>query len=88
MALALAAVLLAWSLAVVRSEAVQGIGLYLSHGRYVFVAIVPFALLFTLGVQQWIPATRRNWGLAVYWAALIAFDAAGFCGVLLPYYHG
>lgn len=88
LALALVAALLAWSLAIVRSQAVQGAGLYLSHGRYVLVALAPFALLFSLGVQQWIPTARRNWGLALYWIALIAFDAAGFWGVFYPYFRG
>jgi hypothetical protein len=88
LALALAAVALAWSLAIVRSQAVQGASLYLSHGRYALVAVAPFALLFSLSVLQWIPAARRSWGLAAYWIALIAFDAAGFWGVFLPYYYG
>jgi hypothetical protein len=88
LALALGTVVLAWFLAIVRSQAVQGTALYLSHGRYVLVALAPFALLFSLGVQQWIPPALRRWGLALYWISLIAFDAAGFWGVFYPYFRG
>lgn len=86
--LALGAVLAAWAATVVRSAATLGDNVYLSHGRYAFVAIAPFAILFSAGIVQWIPSASRRWGVVVYIASLAAFEAWCFWGTLAPYYFG
>jgi hypothetical protein len=84
---ATSSVILASAAAIVRSQAVQGMSTYLSHGRYVFVALVPFALLFTLGLQQWMSIILRRWWLIAYLIALVGFDALAFWGYLVPFYY-
>lgn len=86
--LALATVLLAWAITVLRSLAEQGsANVYYSHGRYAFVALAPFALLFTAGLLQWVPRAWRRWGVGVYIVSLALFEASCFWGVLVPYYY-
>ncbi|MGA2819827.1 MAG: hypothetical protein ABSF61_04115 [Anaerolineales bacterium] len=80
-------VVVAWGLSVLRSQAYQGPKLYLSHGRYAYVAIAPFALLLALGLQTWIPIRLRPASLWIYLAVLVAFDAIAFWGRLVPYYY-
>jgi len=84
---ATSAVFLACSVALVRSQAVQGMSPYYSHGRYILVALVPFAILFTLGIRQWLAALLPQWWLALYLIALVGFDALGFWGYLVPFYY-
>jgi hypothetical protein len=80
-------VIVACAAAIVRSQAVQGMSLYLSHGRYIFVALVPFALLFTLGLQKWLSVLLWRWWLMAYLIALVGFDALAFWGYLVPFYY-
>jgi hypothetical protein len=80
-------VLVACVAAVLRSIAVQGLAPYLSHGRYIFIAMVPFALLFTLGLRAWTKRVWRRTAGFIYVLYLIAFDAVCFWGTLMPYYH-
>lgn len=85
---ALGVSLLAWAVAIIRSQAIQGMARpYHSHGRYIFVTLPPFALLFTLGVLSWLPQAWRQRGLAIYLVTLAAFDALCFWGYLVPYYY-
>ena len=84
-----AAVLVAWSVAVLRGQAVQDLGRpYYSHGRYAFIAMLPFAILFAKG---WLGIMGRRWseiGVVVYLVALVAFDGLCLWGLLAPYYYG
>jgi hypothetical protein len=83
----LLAVLCAWAIAVARGQADQGMPVnYLSHGRYAFVAMLPFALLFTLGLLEPLPARMRRAGLITYIVALLVFDAVCVWTTLAPYY--
>jgi hypothetical protein len=84
---ATSAVILACAAAIVRSQAIQGMSLYLSHGRYIFVVLVPFALLFTLGLKKWLSVLLRRWWLMAYLIALVGFDALAFWGYLVPFYY-
>jgi hypothetical protein len=78
---------LAWSIAVIRGQADQGLGFnYFSHGRYVFVAMVPFTLLFTYGCLGAIPERLRRFGVITYLLCVVAFDAICFWAFLMPYY--
>jgi hypothetical protein len=81
------AVILAILAAVFRSLAVQGLSPYLSHGRYVFIAMVPFAMLITLGLRAWTsPIWRRKTGI-LFVLMLIVYDAVCFWGTVVPFYH-
>jgi hypothetical protein len=82
-----AAVGVAWVMAIARAQADQGLGVYHSHGRYAFVTIMPFALLFTAGWLAWLPEAWRRRGLWIYLGALAAFDAIAFWGHLVPFYY-
>ena len=85
---ALIAVGVAWVTAIVRSQADQGTSTpYQSHGRYVYVALVPFAVLFVLGVSSLFPARWRQRASAVLICASFAFQIVCFWGYLFPYYH-
>lgn len=87
LAFAAVAVLFSAFAAVVRSDAVQGMAPYFSHGRYIFVAIVPFAILFTIGLERWLAKLfQRKWWI-VFLVALASFEAIGFWGHLVPFYY-
>lgn len=80
-------VILAWLAAIVRGQMVQGNGIYLSHGRYAYVALIPFAILFVLGLGQWLPATWDRKACAAMVVLMAVFDALCFWGYLVPYYY-
>jgi hypothetical protein len=82
-----AAVGLAWLAAIVRSQAYQGALLYLSHGRYAYIAVVAFVLLLVLGLEAWVPARWRPGALWVFIAVMVGFDALAFWGYLVPFYY-
>lgn len=81
------AVVLAWLVSIVRSQAVQGNSLYFSHGRYAYVALLPFALLFVLGLRQWAPARWQRQACVALVIAMIIFDGVCFWNYLVPYYY-
>ena len=82
------AVALAWLAAIVRTQVEQGgLRTYLSHGRYAFVAIAPFAMLFATGWLAGVPPQHRRSALWIYTLACIAFEAIAFWGYLVPYYY-
>jgi hypothetical protein len=80
-------ILAACMAAILRSVAVQGLSPYLSHGRYIFIAMVPFALLFTLGLRAWTKPAWRRAAAALFLLFLIAYDALCFWGTMMPYYY-
>jgi hypothetical protein len=86
-AFALVVVAAAWAAAIVRSDAIQGGALYLSHGRYAYVAIVPFALLMVRGLEAWVPVRLRPVALWAFAALNVGFEAVAFWGYLIPFYH-
>ena len=81
------AVILAWLVAIVRGQMVQGHGIYLSHGRYAYVALLPFALLFVLGLGQWLPARWHKKASVALVILMAVFDAVCFWGYLVHYYY-
>jgi hypothetical protein len=85
---ALSVVGLASLLAVVRSLAAQGLGLYLSHGRYILIALLPFAVLFIVGLLTWTRDKERvATACQITILGLFAFDAVCFWGFLVPVYY-
>jgi hypothetical protein len=87
LAFALSAVLLAWVVAIFRSLADQGMNTYLSHGRYIFVAMVPFAMLFILGLRAWVRESYQSVLSVMLILGLVVFDAVCFWGTLIPFYY-
>jgi hypothetical protein len=81
------AILIAWAVATLRTLAVQGLAPYHSHGRYILIAIAPFALLFTTGLCNWVNKRWEKVAGFVYILGLIAFDAICFWGFLVPFYY-
>ncbi len=86
-AFACAGVAVAWIAAVTRSQADQGMGPYQSHGRYAYVALVPFAILFVLGVLGLASARWQRRAAATLALVSAAFQLVCFWGFLFPYYH-
>jgi hypothetical protein len=84
---ALSAVLMAWLIAIFRSLADQGMNVYLSHGRYVFIAMAPFALLFTLGLRTWVREPFQRIASFIYLACIILLDSFCFWGYIVPFYY-
>jgi 4-amino-4-deoxy-L-arabinose transferase-like glycosyltransferase len=81
------AVLVAWAITILRSQAVQSMNPYLSHGRYAFVTIGPFGLLLAAGLLGWLPESWQRRGLLAFLLAAMAFDALAFWGYLVPFYY-
>lgn len=81
------AALVAALIAVLRSLAAQGLRPYLSHGRYAFIAIIPFAIIFIHGVRSWMRDLVSDKLSAAFLASFIAFDAIAFWGYLVPFYY-
>lgn len=77
----------AWVMAILRSQADQGMSAYQSHGRYIYVALVPFAVLFTQGILSLVKHAWRARATAVIALSIAAFDAVCFWGYLMPYYY-
>ncbi|MCH7589307.1 MAG: hypothetical protein IIC78_14925 [Chloroflexi bacterium] len=81
------AVLVASVIAVLRSLAAQGLRPYLSHGRYAFIAMIPIAILFIIGIRSWIRVPESNRANAAFIAGLFTLDAIAFWGYLVPFYY-
>jgi hypothetical protein len=58
------------------------------QGRYLFVAILPIAVVFTAGMSAWIPPRRRARALLPFVALLLTFDLVTLLGVVLPFFYG
>jgi hypothetical protein len=58
------------------------------QGRYLYPAVLPLALLLTLGVRAWLPDRLAAPGLLAVVAGLAAFDTVCLVGHLLPHYYG
>ncbi len=84
---ALTGVFLAWTAAIARSQAAQGMGPYQSHGRYIYVALVPFAILFVAGVLAIVPWRWQRRAAAMVIVTSAFFELLSFWGYLFPYYH-
>lgn len=83
------ALALVWLAALMRVHPIQATGsTYLPTARYTYVAIVPAAVLFVIGLRAWVPSRWRGWlvvGLAV---GGILMDTLFLTKYLLPFYLG
>jgi hypothetical protein len=77
----------AWEMAILRSQAEQGMRAYPSHGRYAYVALIPFALLFAQGTLGLVRPAWRNRATLFFVVGMAAFDTLCFWGYLFPYYY-
>ena len=77
----------AWIMAIIRSQAEQGMTSYQSHGRYAYIALIPFALLLTQGVIGPVKVPWQRRAVILFGIGIIAFDALCFWGFLFPYYY-
>lgn len=57
------------------------------QGRYLFVAMVPAAVLLGAGLAAWLPATRQVPALRAWIALLVGFDLLALLGFVVPYYY-
>jgi hypothetical protein len=80
-------VAVAWIMAILRSQADQGMSAYQSHGRYIYIAVIPFAMLFAQGLLGLVKPAWQRRALVIWIIGLVAFDALCFWGFLLPYYY-
>ena len=80
---------LVWLAALLRVHPIQTDGsTYLPTARYTYVAIVPAAVLFVIGLRAWVPSDWRGWlvvGLAV---GGVLMDTLFLAKYLLPFYLG
>jgi hypothetical protein len=83
---AFVAVAMAWVITILRSL-VAGPSPYLSHGRYILIALTPFTLLFTYGLCQMFKGRWQTVAGAVFAISIVGFDAICFWGFLVPFYY-
>lgn len=57
------------------------------QGRHLFLGIVPFTTLFTLGLGEWVPVQRRQHFLAILMGLLVAFDLLALVRYIIPYFY-
>lgn len=57
------------------------------QGRHLFLGIVPFAILFMLGLRELVPVHRRRWSLLLVVAASIAFDLLCVGRYIIPFFY-
>lgn len=59
-----------------------------SQGRYLYSAIVAFAILFMLGIEQFIPSGYEEYLLLPIICSFFLFDTLCLMGYLLPFFYG
>jgi hypothetical protein len=58
------------------------------QGRYLFPALIPLAVLFTLGLREWGPARHRSiFPLALVLGTFV-LDSVSLCYYIIPYFYG
>jgi hypothetical protein len=58
-----------------------------AQGRYLFPAIIPIAVLFTLGVREVIPVRYHRAWLVAYIAGFILYDSIVLMRYIIPYFY-
>ncbi|TAK25546.1 MAG: hypothetical protein EPO26_04050 [Chloroflexota bacterium] len=58
------------------------------QGRYLYPALLPIAMLISLGLSAWIPRRRATAGPIVVVAIGIALQASAIFGTIVPHYRG
>jgi len=58
------------------------------QGRYLFPALIPLAVLFTLGLREWVPARHRGIFPLVLMLGMFVLDSVSLCCYIIPYFYG
>jgi len=64
---------------------VQGIP---QQGRYLFPALIPLAMFFTLGLREWVPARQRSIFPLALVLGMFVLDSASLCCYIIPHFYG
>ena len=64
---------------------VQGIP---QQGRYLFPALVPLAVFFTLGLREWVPAQHRGIFPLTLVLGMFVLDSVSLCCYIIPHFYG
>ncbi|HEY0605065.1 MAG TPA: glycosyltransferase family 39 protein [Herpetosiphonaceae bacterium] len=59
----------------------------LPQGRYLFLILIPIALLMAVGAVSWWPRRWTLYGVGLVWAALIALDLYTLSAVFIPGFY-
>ncbi len=58
------------------------------QGRYLFPALIPLAVLFTLGLREWVPARHRSIFPLGLMLGIFVLDSVSLCYYIIPYFYG
>jgi len=58
------------------------------QGRYLFPALIPLAVFFTLGLQEWVPARHRSVFPLALVLGLFVLDSISLCCYIIPHFYG
>jgi hypothetical protein len=58
------------------------------QGRYLLPALIPLAVLFTLGLREWVPTQHRDLFPLVLVLGMFVLDSASLCCYIIPYFYG
>jgi len=58
------------------------------QGRYIFLSIVPFAILFMVGLRELVPVRSHRFSLVAVVVALAMFDLLCLTRYIIPFFYG
>jgi hypothetical protein len=64
---------------------VQGIP---QQGRYLFPALIPLAVFFTVGLREWVPARHRSIFPLALVLGMFVLDSVSLCCYIIPHFYG
>ncbi|TEU13114.1 MAG: DUF2142 domain-containing protein [Anaerolineales bacterium] len=64
---------------------VQGIP---QQGRYLFPALIPLAVFFTVGLREWVPTRHRSIFPLALVLGMFVLDSVSLCCYIIPHFYG
>jgi hypothetical protein len=58
------------------------------QGRYLFPALTPLAVFFTLGLREWVPAPHRGLFPLALMLGMFVLDSVSLCCYIIPHFYG
>ncbi len=58
------------------------------QGRYLFPALIPLAIFFTLGLREWVPARHRSIFPLTLVLGMFVLDSVSLCCYIIPHFYG
>jgi hypothetical protein len=58
------------------------------QGRYLFPALIPLAVFFTLGLREWVPVRHRGFFPLALVLGMFVLDSVSLCCYIIPYFYG